>query len=175
MSGARGEDRGRGAALAACPENLEHRTFNVQPLNPESLSSSLLTSPRLCGIVCGMPNKPVYQCTGCGTCCRWPGYVRVSEEEVDAIAEHLDMSVDQFVKDFTCITADRKSLTLLENPDGSCMFLSADNRCWINDVKPQQCRDFPNKWNFPGFDRFCRALKMDTTDACEEPPANTEH
>jgi len=25
-------------------------------------------------------------------------------------------------------------------------------------VKPQQCRDFPNLWNFPGFEETCRAI-----------------
>ena len=25
-------------------------------------------------------------------------------------------------------------------------------------VKPQQCRDFPNLWNFPGFEKVCHAV-----------------
>jgi hypothetical protein len=25
-------------------------------------------------------------------------------------------------------------------------------------VKPQQCRDFPNLWNFPGSEKDCRAI-----------------
>jgi len=28
----------------------------------------------------------------------------------------------------------------------------------VQPVKPQQCRDFPNLWNFPGFEQTCRAL-----------------
>jgi hypothetical protein len=28
----------------------------------------------------------------------------------------------------------------------------------VQPVKPQQCRDFPNLWNFPGFEQTCRAI-----------------
>jgi hypothetical protein len=27
----------------------------------------------------------------------------------------------------------------------------------VQNVKPQQCRDFPNLWNFPGFEKMCQA------------------
>ena len=30
----------------------------------------------------------------------------------------------------------------------------------INEVKPQQCRDFPNKWNFPGWRQVCEAIPV---------------
>ena len=37
------------------------------------------------------------------------------------------------------------------------MFLEG-NECAVQPVKPQQCRDFPNLWNFPGFEQTCRAI-----------------
>jgi hypothetical protein len=27
--------------------------------------------------------------------------------------------------------------------------------------KPQQCRDFPNRWNFPGSEKDCRAIPIE--------------
>lgn len=44
--------------------------------------------------------------------------------------------------------------------DGACMML-AEGGCRINPVKPRQCRDFPNKWNFPGWRDLCRAREVE--------------
>jgi len=101
-----------------------------------------------------------YSCSGCGACCRWKGYVRVSDAEIDAIADFLGMAVDCFIDTFTRITDDRRGLSLLEREDFSCIFLTDDNRCMINGVKPKQCRDFPNVWNFSNFELICRAEKV---------------
>ncbi len=98
-----------------------------------------------------------YECMRCGTCCRWAGYVHVSTAEVDAIAEFLGLGVTAFTTDYVELTADRRSLTLIEKPDGSCIMLGEGNLCRIHPVKPRQCRDFPNKWNFPGFEKLCSA------------------
>jgi hypothetical protein len=38
------------------------------------------------------------------------------------------------------------------------------NDCVINAVKPQQCRDFPNHWNFPGWRTVCEAVPELTQD-----------
>ena len=43
-------------------------------------------------------NKIRYQCIGCGTCCRWSGHVRLLENEVDAIANFLELTVADFIK-----------------------------------------------------------------------------
>ena len=53
--------------------------------------------------------------------------------------------------------AERASLALEDKPNGHCFFLEG-NDCAINPVKPQQCRDFPNKWNFPGWRQVCDAI-----------------
>ncbi|MDX9978978.1 MAG: YkgJ family cysteine cluster protein [Lentisphaeria bacterium] len=98
-----------------------------------------------------------YVCTRCGACCQWEGYVRLSEEEVDTIAEFLGMAVEQFVARYTTVTADRRSLTLIERGDGACIMLTGENRCRINPVKPYQCQAFPNIWNFPGWQEECEA------------------
>jgi Fe-S-cluster containining protein len=100
-----------------------------------------------------------------------PGYVRVTADEVVAIAAHLGMPRREFVELCTRPTTDRPGLSLAENPDGACMFLRPDNRCDINPVKPQQCRDFPGRWRFPEFTAVCPACSE--REASGESPDQT--
>ena len=95
-----------------------------------------------------------FKCTQCGTCCKWPGHVKVSEEEIEKICDYLKMDFSHFVENYTELTRDRRSLTIIDQEDGSCFFLK-DNKCEINEVKPNQCSAFPFTWNFPGWEKKC--------------------
>jgi Fe-S-cluster containining protein len=83
--------------------------------------------------------------------------VRLSEDEIRALAAFKQMPEVEFIQKFTRLSADRRGLALEENPDGACIFLEGMD-CAVQPVKPKQCRDFPNGWNFPGFDQICRAV-----------------
>ena len=98
-----------------------------------------------------------HECVRCGACCRWPGYVRVSAREIDAMAHYLGISPTVFVQQYTFLTQDRRSLSLTERADGACIFLTAENLCRIHAVKPAQCRAYPDGWNFAGYRELCRA------------------
>ena len=101
---------------------------------------------------------PVFhECQRCTACCRWPGEVRLDVGEIARLATFRGMAEVPFIQKFTKLTRDRLGLALAENPDGSCVFLEG-NDCAVQAVKPQQCRDFPNLWNFPGFEQTCRAI-----------------
>ena len=102
----------------------------------------------------GMPI--FWECQRCTACCRWPGQVRVSEGEIARMAVFLGVLEQEFIQRYTRLTADRRGLALEEQSGGACVFLAGDD-CRVQPVKPQQCRDFPNLWNFPGFERVCRA------------------
>ena len=67
------------------------------------------------------------------------------------------MGEHDFIQQFTRLRNDRRGLVLQEKPDGSCVFLDG-NDCAVQPVKPQQCQDFPNLWNFPGFEKTCHAI-----------------
>lgn len=67
------------------------------------------------------------------------------------------MSEHDFIQQFTRLRADRRGLALMDKPNGECVFLDGEG-CAVQAVKPQQCRDFPNLWNFPGFEQICRAV-----------------
>jgi len=103
-----------------------------------------------------------HECQRCTACCRWPGQVRLREGELARLAAHLGMSEHDFIQQFMRLRPDRLGLALKEQPDGACIFL-AGNECTVQPVKPQQCRDFPNLWNFPGFEKTCRAIPHEVT------------
>ncbi len=105
-----------------------------------------------------------YQCQRCTACCRWPGQVRITDEEIRRMAAHLGISENQFIQQYTRINLHRNGLALTDQPDGSCSFLHQGG-CRVQPVKPQQCRDFPNLWNFPGFEKVCHALPLELSPA----------
>lgn len=106
-----------------------------------------------------------YECDRCTACCRWPGQVRLNDTEISAIATHLGLAEPEFIQRFTRVNAARNGLALQDHADGSCIFLDGGD-CRIQTAKPQQCRDFPNLWNFPGFEVVCRARPVEV-DAAE--------
>ncbi|MCE2982288.1 MAG: YkgJ family cysteine cluster protein [Parachlamydia sp.] len=83
-----------------------------------------------------------FKCTGCGACCTGsPGYVWVNEEEIEAIAAHLNLSVDEFSKKYLRQINGRFSL--IEHPKTyDCVFLK-EKKCQIYPVRPTQCGTFP--------------------------------
>ena len=108
---------------------------------------------------------PVFHdCQRCTACCRWPGQVRLTEAEITRIAEFLQHSEPVFIQHYTCLQPDRRGLALLEKPSGACGFLIG-NDCSIQPVKPQQCRDFPNLWKYPGAEKFCRAIPREVNES----------
>ena len=104
-----------------------------------------------------------YHCQRCTACCRWPGQVKVTEDEVSQIAAYLGMEEVDFIQRHTRLRRERNGLALNDKANGECSFLQG-NDCVINAVKPQQCRDFPNKWNFPGWRQVCEAVPELTRD-----------
>ncbi len=112
-----------------------------------------------------------YLCRQCGACCRWPGVVRLRPEEIAPLAGHLGMPPAEFIARFTTLAPDRLGLILTEQSDGACIFLEK-NLCRVHAVKPLQCRDFPARWNFNGFEKLCQARRIEASDeqSCRPAP-----
>ncbi len=88
----------------------------------------------------------------------------MTEAEITRTAAFKGLSEHEFIQQFTRLTWDRGGLALQEKPDGGCIFLEGNN-CAVQSVKPQQCRDFPNLWKFPGFEKSCRAISSEISAA----------
>ena len=83
-----------------------------------------------------------FKCTGCGQCCTGaPGYVWVTEDEMESIAAYLKIPLQDFMKKYVRRVGDR--LALVERPKNfDCVFLK-DKKCEIYPIRPKQCKTFP--------------------------------
>lgn len=106
---------------------------------------------------------PIFlECDRCTACCRWPGQVKVTAAEIGRLAAHLNLTEAEFIARYTRLNANRSGLALTDQANGACVFLDG-NDCQVNAVKPQQCRDFPNLWSYPGAESLCRAKPIEVT------------
>lgn len=87
-----------------------------------------------------------FRCTQCGNCCTGgPGFVWVTEEEMQAIAVYRGISIGELKIHHTKIFAGR--VTLREFANGDCTFFDGQTRkCTVYPVRPAQCRTWPF-WN----------------------------
>lgn len=86
-----------------------------------------------------------FECSGCGNCCTGaPGYVWVNKEEIQAIADHLEMTVELLERKHVRKIGIRKSLVELPKSNYDCTFFDNETRgCTIYEVRPRQCRTWP--------------------------------
>ncbi len=109
-----------------------------------------------------MSKKPRYHyvCQRCTACCKWAGDVEVEGEEVTKIAAFLGLEEHEFIQEFTRIRANRSGLALIDKESSTECIMLEGNACRIHEVKPVQCRGFPNVWNFPGWEEECQAVAV---------------
>jgi hypothetical protein len=81
----------------------------------------------------------------------------LEDGEVERMAAHLGLPLEQFIQEFTRLRANRQGLSLTEKANGECILLEGKD-CRVNAVKPEQCRGFPNRWRFPGWQEKCKAI-----------------
>lgn len=108
-------------------------------------------------------SKVHYQCQRCTNCCKWPGFVKLTDEDISAISGFLGISTWDFIQNYTRLRPHRDGLALIDGPDGACIFLDGRD-CHIQAVKPLQCGGFPNVWNFPGWRDVCEAVEVVVDD-----------
>ena len=86
--------------------------------------------------------------------------MNVTPEEVSTIAAFLGRDEAEFISSCTRLNANRTGLSIIDKPNGECLFLEGVNTCQIQSVKPIQCAGFPNVWNFPGWREKCEAVEV---------------
>jgi Fe-S-cluster containining protein len=100
-----------------------------------------------------------FTCTCCGNCCTGaPGFVWLSDAEIDRLAGHLRLSRDETLKQYCRKIGQRISLKETRTPQGNydCIFLQEipakrekgkvtlpRRVCGIYAVRPLQCRTWP--------------------------------
>ena len=90
-----------------------------------------------------------FECTQCGHCCSGtPGTVMVSEAEIAALADHLDLGVDEFRQIYTR-SLRKGDVSLREKRNGECIFYTTGagqdsaRGCSVYRHRPRQCRTWP--------------------------------
>lgn len=80
-----------------------------------------------------------------GECCRWGGYVWVREEEIQAMAELMDMGLEAFANEYLKAAYNRLSLQerLRDGESHCCLFDPFNSNCLVYEARPEQCRTFP--------------------------------
>ena len=78
-------------------------------------------------------------CLTCANCCKTTGPL-FTLADIERIAKHLRQKPQQFIAQYLCIDEDN-DYVLQSLP---CSFLDNDNTCFIYDVRPKACREFPH-------------------------------
>jgi len=94
-----------------------------------------------------------FECTQCGNCCSGPpGYVWLSDDEIDRFSTHLKLERLDFLKQYCRKVGGRVSLKERKNDRGQydCVFLAESTvngqrkrGCSVYEVRPLQCRTWP--------------------------------
>ena len=87
-------------------------------------------------------------CTGCTTCCRWPGDVLFSPDALPAVAAYLAMDERTCADSYFNLSGDRQHLITKPTENGGCIFLT-ESGCMVYPHRPRQCRTFPYTWQRP--------------------------
>lgn len=88
-----------------------------------------------------------FECKECGACCSGPGegYIWVTKQEIEFIAEYLKITVEQLRQKYTRRVGLRT--TIIEEPETrDCIFLidrAGRKGCEIYPVRPSQCKNWP--------------------------------
>ncbi len=84
-----------------------------------------------------------FECTRCGHCCTGePGRVRVSIEEVRALAAGLELAEYEFLDMYTHRLSSG-GFVLRERENNDCVFWSTEDGCTVYANRPRQCRTWP--------------------------------
>lgn len=86
-----------------------------------------------------------FKCTECGKCCTGAsGFVWVTKEEISAMADFLNISIELFKRKYIRNRGNRLALVEKKSKEGDyeCVFLK-DKKCQVYQARPAQCQTFP--------------------------------
>ena len=78
-------------------------------------------------------------CLTCANCCKTTSPI-FTEKDIQRIAKYLKLKEHKFIDQY--LERDKDDFMVLKSVP--CSFLDADNSCFIYDVRPKACRDYPH-------------------------------
>jgi Fe-S-cluster containining protein len=78
-------------------------------------------------------------CLACANCCKTTSPI-FTEKDISRISKHLKMKERNFIDQYL-LRDDDDYMVLKEAP---CTFLDSDNTCFIYDVRPKACSEYPH-------------------------------
>lgn len=79
-------------------------------------------------------------CLTCANCCKTTSPI-FTDKDIERIAKHLKMKVVHFISSY--LKKDEDNFYVLQS--APCTFLdTTDNTCFIYDVRPKACREYPH-------------------------------
>jgi Fe-S-cluster containining protein len=98
--------------------------------------------PKNLDIVVHKIHDKVFQqtdCLSCGNCCKTTSPM-FTEKDIQRIAKHLRMKETKFIEQY--LDRDEDDFWVLQ--ETPCAFLGEDNYCFIYDVRPKACTEYPH-------------------------------
>ena len=84
-----------------------------------------------------------FSCTACGKCCRGPGSVYFTPDDLKAVEEHLGLDAAGKADLRGRLIQAEENGYYVHRAGGACRLLGSDNRCTVYPVRPLQCRTYP--------------------------------
>ena len=78
-------------------------------------------------------------CLDCANCCKTTSPI-FTEKDISRISKYLKMKEHQFISQF--LIRDEDDFMVLKS--APCHFLDQDNSCFIYDVRPKACSEYPH-------------------------------
>lgn len=102
-----------------------------------------------------------FVCHQCGNCCRGDGYVELTDSDIRRMADLFKMTREEFLDRYAAYQKGTRRWHLIDqsDPDKSCIFLTADNRCRVHAAKPEQCEGFPMRWRSENIADYCEGWR----------------
>jgi Fe-S-cluster containining protein len=84
-----------------------------------------------------------FECLRCGGCCSgFSGTVRITDDEIHALALRLHLTDAEFRSNFTR-SVGRGVISLIEKENKDCIFFDKEEGCTVYAGRPRQCRTWP--------------------------------
>lgn len=119
---------------------LEAYTTNKMPI--QSIGNSIRSDLSDANDTLWYQDGLRFECTQCGNCCTGePGFVWVDDAEIAALAERLEIPIEEMVGFYTKPLHGKRSLR--EKANGDCVFFKEGEGCTVYELRPRQCRTWP--------------------------------